>query len=60
MLDRVRKGFCILTSESLSVIPAMQAGLMKKPITIEDIPNLIEIKVPKTRGKYKTKSNRIK
>ncbi len=37
---------------SLSVTPAMQAGLMKKPMTIDDIANLAAIEAPKTRGKY--------
>jgi hypothetical protein len=32
----------------------MQAGLTKKPKTIEDIANLVAIEAPKTRGKYKT------
>jgi hypothetical protein len=31
----------------------MQAGLMKKPMTIEDIANLIQIETPKKRGSYK-------
>jgi len=39
--------------QSLSVTPAMQAGLMKKPMTIEDIANLVQIEAPKTRGIYK-------
>jgi hypothetical protein len=39
--------------KSLSVTPAMQAGLMKKPMTIEDIANLLQVG-PKTRGKCKT------
>ncbi|HEY1017747.1 MAG TPA: DDE-type integrase/transposase/recombinase [Sediminibacterium sp.] len=38
---------------SLSVTPAMQAGLTKKPITIEDIVNLAPIEAPKERGLYK-------
>ena len=37
---------------SLSVTPAMQAGLMKKPMTIEDIANLVLVEVPKKRGTY--------
>ena len=32
----------------------MQAGLTKKPMTIEDIANLVQVEAPKTRGKYKT------
>jgi hypothetical protein len=31
----------------------MQAGLMKKRMTIEDIANLVQVEAPKTRGKYK-------
>ena len=44
--------FCRI-HKSLSVTPAMQAGLMKKPMTIEDIANLIVINSPKRRGTYK-------
>jgi IS1 family transposase len=40
---------------SLSVTPAMQAGLTKKPMTIEDIANLAAIEAPKQRGVYKKK-----
>ena len=43
--------------QSLSVTPAMQAGLTKKPMTIEDIANLVSIEAPKKRGTY---SKRIK
>jgi hypothetical protein len=39
--------------KSLSVTPAMQAGLMKKPLSIEDIANLVVIEAPKKRGAYK-------
>lgn len=44
---------------SLSVTPAMQAGLMKKPMTIEDIARLIEAldAAPKKRGAYKKHIN---
>ena len=38
--------------KSLSVTRAMQAGLMKKPMTIEDIANLVQIESPKKRGNY--------
>lgn len=38
--------------KSLSVTPAMQAGLIKKPMTIEDIARFLENK-PGKRGKYK-------
>ena len=41
--------------QSLSVTPAMQAGLIKKPVTIEDIANLVQIEAPKKRGNYKKK-----
>ena len=46
--------FCKI-HKSLSVTPAMQAGLMKKPMTIEDIANLIPIEAPKKRGSYAKK-----
>jgi hypothetical protein len=40
-----------------SVTPAMQAGLMKKPMTLEDIARLEEAleAAPKKRGSYKKK-----
>jgi IS1 family transposase len=44
--------FCKI-HKSLSVTPAMQAGLTKKPMTIEDIANLIVVESPKKRGSYK-------
>lgn len=37
---------------SLSVTPAMQAGLRKKPITIDEIAMLADIQAPKTGGSY--------
>jgi len=43
--------FCRI-HKSLSVTPAMQAGLMKKPMTIKDTANLVQVEAPKTRGKY--------
>ena len=45
--------------KSLSVTPAMQAGLMKKPMTLEDIAKLTEAldAAPKKRGAYKKKVN---
>jgi IS1 family transposase len=46
--------FCRI-HKSLSVTPAMQAGSMKKPMTIEDIANLVEIAAAKKRGAYKKK-----
>jgi len=47
--------FCRI-HKSLSVTPAMQAGLMKKPMTIEDIANLVVIEAPKKRGAYNKNS----
>jgi len=41
--------------KSLRVTPAMQAGLTKKPMTLEDIANLVVIEAPKKRGAYKKK-----
>ena len=48
--------FCKIHS-SLSVTPAMQAGLMKKPMTLEDIANLVPEPVAQKRGNYKKKEN---
>ncbi|MBL7740331.1 MAG: DDE-type integrase/transposase/recombinase [Chitinophagaceae bacterium] len=45
--------------KSLSVTPAMQAGLAKKPMTIEDIANLVPIDAPKKRGAYNKKKNNV-
>jgi len=39
--------------KSLRVPPAMQAGLIKRLMSIEDIANLVEIEAPKKRGQYK-------
>ena len=44
--------FCKI-HKSLRVTPAMHSGLTKKPMTIEDIANLIVIEAPKKRGSYK-------
>jgi IS1 family transposase len=44
--------FCKI-HKSLSVTPAMQAGLTKKPMTIEDIANMVQDETPKKRGSYK-------
>ena len=41
--------------KSLSVTPAMQAGLTKKPMTLEDIVLLTDVKAPEKRGSYKKK-----
>ena len=43
--------------QSLSVTPAMQAGLMKKPMTIEDIARLFPEAVVQKRGSYKKYAN---
>ena len=48
--------FCRI-HKSLSVTPAMQAGLMKKPMTIEDIANLVPELIAQKRGSYKKKVN---
>ncbi len=42
--------------KSLSVTPAMQAGLTKRVMTIEGIANLASIEAPKERGNYKKKN----
>lgn len=39
--------------QTLRVTPAMEAKLIKKPLTIEDIVRLITEEQPKKRGKYK-------
>jgi len=43
--------------KSLSVTPAMQAGLIKRFMTIEDIANLVVDAEPKKRGSCKKKTN---
>ncbi len=53
-LHFVYYNFCKV-HKSLRVTPAMEAKLMSRPMTIEDIVNLAPIEAPKTRGKYKTK-----
>jgi hypothetical protein len=40
-------------NKSLSVTPAMQAGLMKKPMTLSDVVNLVSEEHTKKRGSYK-------
>jgi hypothetical protein len=47
--------FCKI-HKSLSVTPAMQAGLMKRVMTVEDIAKLIPEKIQGKRGSYKKKS----
>lgn len=51
-LHFVYYNFCKIHT-SLSVTPAMQAGLTKRVMKIEDIANLAAIEAPKTRGSYK-------
>ena len=46
--------------KSLSVIPAMQAGLAKRVMSIEDIANLAQIEAPKKRGSYKKLINHLR
>ena len=41
--------------KSLSVTPAMQAGLTKRVMSLEDIINLVPVETPKKRGNYKKK-----
>ena len=48
--------FCKI-HKSLSVTPAMQAGLTKKPMTLEDIAMLCDYEAPKQRGSYKKKTD---
>ena len=42
---------------SLSVTPAMQGGLTKRVMSIEDICMLADIEAPKKRGSYKKTVN---
>lgn len=53
-LHFVYYNFCKIHT-SLSITPAMQAGLTKKPMSIEDIANLAPIEAPNKRGSYKKK-----
>lgn len=57
-LHFVYYNFCKL-HKSLSVTPAMQAGLTKRFMKIEDIVMLADIEAPKKRGNYKTNQNQI-
>ena len=41
--------------KTLRVTPAVEAKLTTKPMSIEDIVNLIPVEEPKKRGSYKTK-----
>ncbi|ASU35376.1 DDE-type integrase/transposase/recombinase [Mucilaginibacter xinganensis] len=51
-LHFVYYNFCKI-HKTLRVTPAMQAGLMKDVMTLEDIVNLAKIEAPKKRGEYK-------
>lgn len=51
-LHFVYYNFCKI-HQSLSVKPAMQAGLTKKPMTIEDVVKLVPEIIPGKRGAYK-------
>jgi IS1 family transposase len=51
-LHFVYYNFCKI-HKSLSITPAMQAGLTKRVMSIEDIANLAPIEAPKQRGSYK-------
>lgn len=53
-LHFVYYNFCKV-HKSLSVTPAMQAGLTKRVMTFEDIAMLTEMEAPKKRGPYKKK-----
>lgn len=55
-LHFVYYNFCRI-HKTLRVTPAMEAKLTKKPMTIEDIVNLIPVEAPKKRGPYKKKEN---
>jgi len=49
--------FCKI-HKSLSVTPAMQAGLTKKPMTLEELAMLCDYEAPKKRGGYKKKEKK--
>lgn len=53
-LHFVYYNFCKV-HKSLSVTPAMQAGLTKRVMKVEDIAMMAEIKAPTKRGRYKKK-----
>ena len=53
-LHFVYYNFCKV-DKTLRVTPAMEAKLTKKPMTIEDIANLVQVEAPKVRGPYKKK-----
>jgi len=58
-LHFVYYNFCKIHS-SLSITPAMQAGLTKRVMSVEDIANLAAIEVPKKRGSYKKRNPEMK
>ncbi len=43
------------TNQGKRVPSAMEAGLIKRVMTLEDIANLVPDEAPKTRGNYKKK-----
>ena len=43
----------VKSHKSLRVPPAMQAGLLKRLMSIKDIANLVVDETPKKRGSYK-------
>jgi len=45
--------------KTLRVPPAMEAGLIKRLMSIEDIAKLIPDEAPKKRGNYKKKEKRL-
>jgi IS1 family transposase len=46
--------------KTLRVTPAMEAKLVKKPMTVEDIVALIPIEIPNKRSPYKSRKNILK
>jgi len=58
-LHFVYYNFCKI-HKSLSITPAMQAGLTKRVMSIEDIANLALIEAPGKRGSYKKKTMKDK
>jgi hypothetical protein len=41
------------------VTPAMQTGLTKRVMSVEDIANLVSIKAPQKRGSYEKRKDKI-
>jgi IS1 family transposase len=54
-LHFVYYNFCKI-HKTLRVTPAMEAGLVKRVMTLEDIANLVPDEAPKTRGSYKKRA----